>query len=419
MPSNTYQPNFAPSSTLSIPSGPAPSDKDPVPPNRFIVFTDSWLSLQTYIQQGLKLPINQGEFNTKYGDFSRKALITGCLDGMTSVHELSKVFGAPKTIKENIAANPNYLTSKVPPAEIYGHMIWLANQIQNAASTFSFTYGSLREVLGMGSDAERAANLRMILMDKGGLVSTAEDMKLKTQTLITSTLDFDKKFTAANDKILEYAGSSSAILTETDNLIGQFTKNIEDTQKSADTAYSEWRGFTIAAVAAPIGIMIITGGLCILFPPAAGVIAVVGTLAATGAAVGLTIAAATAMAKYNALMKDVRKFEAQKKQKVQLKTDLNGLNTNIALVSPALTTFRNNLNEISGVWNNVAMDLAYIANNYSDAQLADLTWVNQTFRILDAQNKWREISKTTQNFTQNSLVTYDTSANFGDELRAA
>jgi hypothetical protein len=411
------EPTFAPASTLSLPSGP-PAPGKGTPPNRFIVFTDSWLSLQTYIQQGLKLPINMGEFNQKYGDFSRKELIKNCLDGMRSVNELSGTFGAPQTVKSEIIKNPNYLTSKTPPKEIYGHMIWLANQIQNSASTFSFTFSSLRDVLGQGTDKERADNLKMILMGPGGLVSTADDMKLKTQSLISSVLSFDKDFTTANNKILEYAGKSSEIMTETGRLIGQLDTSITETNNSAADAYAQWRNFTIAAVAAPIGILIITGGLCILFPPAAGVIAVVGTLAATGAAVGLTLAASAAMKNYNNLMAEVKKLEGQKQQKVRLRTDLQGLNSNIGLVTPALTTFKNNLDEINGVWTDVSMNLAYIVNNYSDQQLADLTWLNQTFKILDAQNKWKDISDSTRNFTQNSLVSYDTSINFGDQMNA-
>jgi len=412
------QPTFAPASTLSIPTGPPPQGKSQVS-DQFIVFTDSWLKLQTYIQQGLKLPINQGEFTTKYGEFASKSVITNCLDGMKSVNELSNLFGAPKTIKEEIAKNSSYLTMKTPPSEIYGHMIWLANQVENSASTFSYTFQVLDQILGTGTEAERAANLKTILTGPGGLCSTADEMKVKTQKLISNVIDFSGKFDIANDKIITYGGQSSDIIAQANQAIGQLDSSITSTQKSANEAYSKWIAFTISAAAAPIGILIITGGLCLIFPPAAAVIAVVGVAAASAAAVGLALAAGAANKNYNNLLGEIQKFNKQKQQKVLLTTDLKGLNLNIDMVAPSLRTFKTNLEEINGVWTTMSMNLAYIANNYTEAQLADLQFLQQKLRIMDAQSKWQKIADSARNFTQNSLVSYSTAVDFGQNAPVA
>jgi len=401
-------------STILVPSNPLvlPNTSAPVnhptstPENRFLIFGSQWLILQNYITQGMKLPISIGDFETKYGTFSEKSIITGCLDAMKTVHDLSGTFGDPTIIKNKILTNPNYLTSATPPTEIYGHIVWLANQIQNAASTFSFTLAALGQLLGPagGTEKQRADNLRMVLTGPGGLASTAEDMKIKTQALITKMIAFDTTFSAANDNIVKYSGSSSDIMQKANDLIGQYTTDIQTNQDAADAAYKQWRDYTIAAVTTSVGIMILSAGL--LWPVAVGL------------GVGLGVAAANARASYNSLMDTVARLQGEKQLKVNLVSDLKGLNSNVALVSPAMSEFRQNLQIILGVWTDVSMNLAYITNNYTDSQLADLTWVMQSMKILDAQNKWQEISKTTQQFTQHSLVSYDFSTTFGSKIAA-
>lgn len=75
--------------------------------------------------------------------------------------------------------------------------MWLAIQIQNSASTFQMTFGSPSDVLspGAGTPEERAANLKLILTGPGGLASTADDMRGKTNELMTKLiLDAQKKW---------------------------------------------------------------------------------------------------------------------------------------------------------------------------------------------------------------------------------
>ena len=396
-----------PSNSLVLPNTKVMADSMiETPDNRFLLFGAEWLTLQNYITQGVKLPINIGEFETKYGTFSEKSVITGCLTAMTTVQGLSKTFGNPTIIKNQIGTNPDYLTSAKPPEEIYGHIIWLANQIQNAAGTFSFTLVALLQLLGPGGGTEkqRADNLRMVLTGPGGLASTAEDMKVKTQALITKMIAFDSTFTDANQSIITYSGSSSEIMKKASDLIGQYTTDIQTSQDAANAAYKQWRDYTISAVTTSVGIMILSAGL--LWPIAVGL------------GVGLGVAAAIARSSYNSLIDKVANLESDKQLKVNLVSDLKGLNSNVALVSPAMIKFKKNLETILGVWTDVSMNLAYITNNYSDAQLADLTWVMQSMKILDAQTKWQDISKATQLFTQNSLVSYDFSTKWGSKIAA-
>lgn len=399
-------PILTPNSTLTIANGASPTGQ-PTPPNRFILFGSQWLTIQTYVTQALQLPITLGTFQEKYGDFSSAEIqgkIEGCISACKTVKGLAGTFGDPRTLKTQIQTDPAYLQSAAPPAEIYGHIVWLSNQIQNSASTFQFTFESLNAVLSpsAGTPEQRAANLKLILTGQGGLQSTAEDMRTKTNALMKKLLDFDSKISAANQEIQVYAGSSSSLLADVDQIIGKLKADIEKTQAAADEAYQKWRDYTIAAVTTSVGVMILSAGL--LWPVAVGL----------GA--GLGTAAGLARAQYNSLMDEVHNLDADRQKKTRLTTDLKGFNATILPLAEALAQFQGNLETIEGVWSGVGMNLSYIVDNYSVAQLSDLTWVMQTLKVLDAQRKWGDIATTTQQFTQNSLVTYDFGTSYGSKI---
>lgn len=403
---STPSPILVPSNTLTIVNGASPTGQ-PTPPSRFILFGSQWLKLQNYVTQALQLPINLGDFKEKYGDFSSsdiQAKIEGCINACKTVNGLAGTFGDPTVLKTQIQRNPAYLQSATPPAEIYAHVVWLANQIQNSASTFQMTFQSLSAVLApsAGTPEQRADNLKMILTGEGGLASTADDMRAKTNALMTKLLDFDSKISAANQEIQVYSGSSSSLLADVNQIIGKLTSDIEKTQSAADAAYKKWRDYTIAAVTTSVGLMILSAGL--LWPVAVGL------------GVGLGVAAAMAKEQYNSLMDQVHALDADKQKKTRLVTDLTGFNSSIATIAPALGEFKSSLETIEGVWTDVGMNLAYIVNNYGVSQLSDLSWVMQTMKILDAQKKWGDIAATTQQFAQNSLVSYDFSTSYGTKI---
>lgn len=407
MSSTNGNPDVSPSNPLTLENPPPPAGTDP-PPNRFILFTHSWLDLQNYIQQALALPINQGDFKEKYGDFADQALITNALAAMKNVQGLSSTFGSPATIKQQISQDPNYLFAAVPPAEIYGHIIWLATQIQSAADTFNFTFSSLQDLLSpsAGDPTTRANNLKTILVGQGGLVSTAEDMKNRTGVLLQKLVNFDTQITDANTQIQTYATSGSQLLTTANKLIGSMQDDIKNNlQPKADEAYKKWRDYTIAAVTTSVGITILTAGL--LWPVGAAL------------GIGLGIAAAKQRAAYNSLMDDIQKEGVEIGKKARLVTDMTGLNQSMTYVAPAMTTFKTNLGIIEGVWADIGGRLAYISNNYTVEQLSNYQWVQQTMKVLDAANKWKGISTTASEFTQNSLVSYDFSTKFGQKLPEA
>ena len=397
---------LTPINPLTIRNGAPPAGKaSPTPSDRFLLFGDSWLNMQTAVTASLALPISKGDFATKYGSFPAldQGTITGCVSSMGKIQNLSTRFGNPTIIKQQLAVDGTFLTSVTPPDPIYGHIIWLAGQIENAASTFTSTFSFLKSVLepSAGTTTERAENLRALLTGPGGLASTADEMHQKASALSSKLALFDNDLGTAAEGIMKYSAQDSQIMKAAADLLGTLNKDIEDLRKSADEAYTEWRNYTIAAVTTSIGITILSFGMLWWVGAALGV--------------GLGIAAAKQMTLYNSLMGQVHGKKDDILKKTQLTTDLLGLNTSIPGLVTSVSDFEKKLSEIEGVWINIGGNLGYIASNYTDAQLSNLPWVTQATKVLDAQTKWQTISDTAKDFTQHSLVSYS-SSEFGSSL---
>jgi hypothetical protein len=403
-----------PSNTLSSPSASLQR------PNRFILFSDSWLNLQNYITVCLQLPINVGDFAAKYGDFADKNLIDGAVDAMGKLQALTTTFGSPTLLKQKLITDSTYLLTAQPPSEIYAHIVWLAMQIQNTASTFSFTFANLKELLGpdAGTEDQRASNLKEVLIGRGGLVSLAEEMKNKTAVLIGKLAGFDGSVSEANEQMRAYTGQGSAMLKAAARLVGEYTDTLADLDRQKDQAWAAWRDYTIAAVTTSVGLCAIGGLLIVMAPFTFGTSVLAGgaCIAAGATAAGvLGHAAKDQRDLYNKLIDDIKDAERKKQKKVQLVTDLTSFDSQIQLVGQGITDFKTNLSVIEGVWTDIGGKLAYICNNYTPEQLSNYSWVTQAFKIGDAQSKWIKIADTSQEFTQNSLVDYQV-RKFGERI---
>jgi hypothetical protein len=367
---------------------------------RFILMGEEWLTVQTYVTQALQLPINTANWNERYGDFpaADKNLVTNALGAMKDVQSLGTRFGNPTTLKKHIIETPDYTMRKTPPDEIYGHIVWLASQIYAKAGTFTGTFKSFKSLLDPTgqSEQERAANLRSVLVGRGGLVSDAKDMADKTAELLKKMAKFDTDLTAANGTIVKYSGQSSQLLASARTIIGQDEDLIKKTQELADAAYRKWRDYMISAIAVSVGLFVLSMGLLVL--PAAIAGAVLGTLSAK------------ARAQYNEYLKEIGKKQENIRKKNLLVYDLGSLNTSALNVSGGIGKFLATFQQIEGTFLDMAGNLSYIANNYTDKQLADMNVVNQALRLDDATKKWHKIGESAQEFTRNSLVDFQVRA---------
>jgi hypothetical protein len=137
-----------------------------------------------------------------------------------------------------------------------------------------------------------------------------------------------------------------------------------------------------------------------------------------GLGIGFGLAGRAFRYLYHQLLDEIAAAQQEVAKKTRLVTDLTGFNERMNLVAPAMTSFKKSLEEVQGVWAGMAANLSFIVKNHGVDQLSSLPWILQAIRIGDATAEWREIGTTAQQFTQNSLVSYDFSIRFGQRLPA-
>jgi hypothetical protein len=387
--------------------------------NRFVLFSESWLNLQSYVQAGLLLPITRGNFEEKYGAFSNQKLITDTIEAMKRVQGLSETFGNPTLIKKRILENQSYLTTKTAPNEIYGHIIWLAMQMQAAAGRYQSTLKNIEKYLSTGTKQERADNLKEILIGQGGLITVATDMQKKTDDLLRKLITFDGQIGAANEQLTTYTRQGSALIEEARKIAKAHQDKIDNQLKpAAQKAWDKYIGYTVGAASAPVAIFFIGMLAAVLAPVTFGTsvaFAAVAIAGSAGAAIALAVAAGEQQKIYNNLQAEIKTAEKDIQKKTLLTTDLGSFNSQAALIGTGMADFKKNLQEISGMWLDVQGNLSYICTNYTVDQLGSLSWINQAMQLEDAGDKWSDIKKTSQEFTQNSLIDFQF-GQFGDPL---
>ncbi|MFF4740634.1 alpha-xenorhabdolysin family binary toxin subunit A [Streptomyces sp. NPDC001262] len=371
-------------------------------PFSFILFGREWLKMQTYIKQTLALPISTAKWDDAYGSFPDKDKVTGVLKAMRDVQGMSNEFGDPDVIRKLISKDPEYLNREKPPAELYGHIVWVAGKVSSCAGSFSDILKNLYQIIGDNvPEKERAKNFRELLVGRGGLVTLAEASQKKVAAMRVQLGTFDGKLTDANKRFTTYTGSSSEILKAAKKLVAEHETSIAALKAQADTAYDEWKKYTIAAVSASVGLVVISGG--ILWPVAAGV------------GGGLGYAAEQCRKLYNQLMEEVEKKNVDTRKKSRLVTDLTSLNTSVKDVPESMAQFKKELETIQGVWTNISMKLAEVAK-YSDKELGNKTWIEKRLKIVQAVGKWDDIRKYSDKFIQKSQVSFPQAYTWGQKL---
>jgi len=361
-------------------------------PPLFCLFTQDWLTLQTFIIQALQLPIATGDFETKYGKFADEADVEGCVAAMKQVQNLSADFGDPLALVKELATNPAILQTDTPPTQLYLHIVWFATKLYQTATTFNQTLGQFMTLLNATPADQRQALVTEILTGDGGLQSSAVSMGKLANDLNQSMAQFNLKLTPATNTMSNYSSNSAKFYQDVLADIKQDMTDVDTFQKEADDAYKLWRDLTISAVSVSVGLMIVSFGMA--WP-----------LAATAAGV-LGSQAKKARDAYDAALAQVQGAEADEQKKINLKTDLGAFNLQMAPVNTAAQNFADTLAKVEGVWLTIANDLAYIAQNFTPDQFNNLPVWKEAMKLDDATQDWQTIAAKADEYTANSLVTY-------------
>jgi hypothetical protein len=370
-------------------------------PPLFCLFTQDWITLQTFIAQAMQLPITLGDFQSKYGSFADQDAVENCVAAMKGVQDLSKSFGDPTALIKELASNPAILQTDTAPTQLYVHIVWFATKLYQTATTFNQTLGQLMTILNSVPRAQLPETLASILTGPGGLQSSAASMVTLANNLIQDLAQFNQSLTPATTTMANYTANSSKFYQDVVADVGQDSQDVQTFQDQADSAYKLWRDLTISAVTTSVGLVVLTGGMA--WPVSAVLAGVLGDQAQKA-----RDAYDTACAKRDAASEDEQK-------KMALQVDLGAFNHQMTPVNTAAANFLQALEKVVGVWTNIGSDLDYIAKNFTPDQFDNLPAWRDAMLLDDATQDWQAIASKANEYTANSLVTYNVSS-FGVAL---
>jgi hypothetical protein len=375
-------------------------------PPLFCLFTQDWLTLQTFIVHALQLPITTGNFEDKYGTFTDEQQIKDCVAAMQAIQGLSVDFGDPLALITALANDPTILQSATAPTPIYTHIVWFATKLYQAATTYNQTLGQFMTLLNpvnCGSPAQCGAMLTEVLTGQGGLQSTAKSMESLCNDLVQALAGFNLKLLPSTTAMANYTSQSSTFYADVDKAITADDNDVNTFQSEADSAYKLWRDLTISAVTTSVGVMVISCGMA--WPVSATLAGVLGDQAKK------------ARDAYDNACAQRDAASADEQKKILLKADLNGFNLQMTPVNQAATAFKDTLQQVLAVWTQIGTNLDYIVKNFTPEQLGTLSWVMQALALDRATKDWKIIADKAEEYTGNSLITYNI-VNFGSPLPA-
>ncbi len=389
-----------------------PADPNSGQKSQFGLFSDSWLELQGYVGTALEMPITEGDFKAKYGDFGGEQQVKDCIAAMQNVKASATEFGNPKTLRAQLISNPNLLATDEPPEEIYTHTVWLGQRVNSTAGRFVSGYQSVLDELGGLPPKDKVEALKAYLFDETlGPIPLSKTMSDEVGVLIKKLGKFEQKMNEYNEILQSFTRDSSNLVQMVDQAIGAATERIKGLEKSRDAAYKAWKDFTIAAVTASIGCALIGG---ILAPFTGGASLLVGGAAAIATGVGLGVKAAQNRAAYNQYCKEIKNEKAEKQKKIRLRSDLGDFNLQMQRVGPAMADFLKNLQTVQGAWVQMNTDMLEINNSITEDNIGNISFLVKSKANL-AIDSWKEIGDSAKQFTVGSLVDY-TSIAFGDQM---
>jgi hypothetical protein len=389
-----------PTDDLSLvpPPGLIAPSRDPKDPEKsvFALFTVEWLNLQNFTAGALQLPVAKANFTTKYGDFwadpAEQTDVNNCLRALKAVVDAATDFGDPKSLVQQL---DQLMSADDPPTALYGLIVWNAYQISNAAQTFSSTFEvlmtKLDDAAGLTKD-QRKQLLTDAIGGEGGLIDTAQGIRMNCNDLITRMGTFATKMNATQAVVDQYASPTAKIYTRATDLDAQMQQEAASLQQQVDRLEAEYIGWCSGAGIGAGVIMVVTLGF--------------GWPLAVADAAGFSyMADQTRQAKETTQ----RLLNAQRDKAakvVSLVFDLGKLQTWLTQIKGQFDGFIEDLQTIEGVWANIINKLNLVRKDTNIDKLLTLSAINEEANIQAAKDAWGVIVTKVDLFTEKAFVSY-------------
>lgn len=358
----------------------------------FPLQTNSWLAMQTVIQQALLFPNTTTAFTNLYGAFSDADTVVQAVQILDQIQQTATQYGDPTTLISDLSA---FQSATTMPDTIYGAAVWLAAQtVWTANQIVNLLNAGLTDIGTISDPTERLADLTALLQGPGSVSSYASTL----QGYITAFEGPVQTF--YNTMNAQIAGSTNSLewyLTQDGNVlsvaqgdVSADTSEINALNEQISTLNKEYIGFTVAACVSPVFLGI----------PFVGVFLTVADATTFG------VMAAEVKKQLDALNEQLASTELDYQEKSQLVAQLQAFDSTSSTVETDGVAFLAAISGLIGGWSEFA---SQIADNVAALTMSDVDdWpaflVQVGFQA--AVTNWQAIATQAQVFYGAGFVTF-------------
>lgn len=204
---------------------------------QYNVFIESWHNLFEFFGKMAQLPEDAASFNDLYGNFENDQGVIELVNSCAIINAQAKNIGSPLSVKKQLAENPYLFLENTPPGDLYCHIIWFSNLIQNSSSSIKEILNNLSNLFTneSASKEEQANTLKLVLLGDNGLTAQANQIKDEITRLNDKISFIQENFFNAVITI-----SQTLLLNEANQSIGALQNLISQQQKKVSDAHKKW-----------------------------------------------------------------------------------------------------------------------------------------------------------------------------------
>lgn len=203
---------------------------------QYNVFIESWHNLLEFFDKIAQLPEDIASFNDLYGNFDNDKGVIEFVNSCTIINSQAKNIGSPVSLKKQLAENAYLFQDNIPPGDLYCHIIWFSNLIQNSSSSIKEILNNLSNLFinESASKEEQADKLKLVLLGDNGITAQADQIKDEISRLYDKISFIQKNFFNAVTTI-----SQTLLLNEANQSIGALQNLISTQQKKVSDAHKK------------------------------------------------------------------------------------------------------------------------------------------------------------------------------------
>lgn len=358
----------------------------------FPLQTSAWLKMQTVIRTALAFPITKDTFTDLYGTFTDEQTLLQAIAILKTINTTAQEYGDPTTLISNIS---KFQKASTAPDSIYGNAVWLAYNTQTTAEQIRALLNQGLQDIGEEPDpATRIKDLTELLTGKGGITDQANTLKTQIENFSKKVSSFyttlNGELNGPSNSLASYLDQSGNILSDAEADVQADKDAIKQLNKTIKKLNDEYIGFTVAASASP---------LFLLVP-------FVGPFLAVADAATFAVLAVKVKKEMDADKKTLAKEEKDKQQKAALVSQLHGFNASALDVETDGKAFLDALGKMIGGWTEFDVQIKKRLSSLTVEDVKDWNAFLTKINFQAALHGWTLIGSKAETFASAGFISF-------------